>query len=66
MTGVPLPVRRGRYHSVVFCPCRRQVLVEGQSQKWSQWERQVAPRLPDIITVLWLMAQQMEGNNEKQ
>lgn len=42
------------------------MLVEGQSQKWSQWERQVAPRLPDIITVLWLMAQQMEGNNEKQ
>lgn len=36
------------------------MLAGGQSQKWNQWEREVAPRLPDITTVLWLMAPQME------
>lgn len=41
------------------------MLAGGQSQRWSQWERQVAPRLPDIVTVLWLMAQQTEGNDGK-
>lgn len=49
---VLLPARRGCCRPAVLLAWRRGALVGGQSQNGSQWEWQVAPGLPDIVTVL--------------
>lgn len=61
---VLLPARRGCCHFAVLLAWRRGALVGGQSQNRSQWEWQVAPRLPDIIAVLVLSVQETDGNKD--